>query len=323
MKPITDIAIVPRQPRWPVRLDPVAPPSLRKVVRDTAPSTTTEQAMEPITETITGAAPAAGDITGKPSWRDLIKVHPAADAFPMLSEEELDALAEDIKAHGLTDPVTTWVDKDGTEWLLDGRNRLDAMAAAGYHFKLHGQLISSGPDKGTREPERFKVLPPNGLSKWAIAYVHPYYGADPYAFVISANIHRRHLSTEDRKRIAVELLKANPERSNRAIAEEVQLDKNTVAQVRKDAEARGEIHHVETRRSGAAGTPPPPARQDAQAGRSRSRAAAANRPDPRPDASRRDETRGGPAVRPHGAVGSAPRRDSPRLTPEEHQSALR
>jgi hypothetical protein len=49
--PITDIAIEPRQPRWPVRLDPVAPPSLRKAVRDTAPSTT-EPAMEthPITD---------------------------------------------------------------------------------------------------------------------------------------------------------------------------------------------------------------------------------------------------------------------------------
>jgi hypothetical protein len=209
--------------------------------------------MEPITDMeahlITDAAPAAEDIKAKPttSWRDLIKVHPAADAFPMLPEEELDALAEDIKANGLTDPVTTWVDNDGTEWLLDGRNRLDAMALAGYRFKRQGQLIGSGPNKGQREPERFKVLPLNGSSKWAGAYVGRYFGTDPYAFVISANIHRRHLATEDRKLIAVVLLKANPQRSNRAIADEVQLDKNTVAQVRKDAEARGEIHHVETR----------------------------------------------------------------------------
>jgi hypothetical protein len=35
------------------------------------------------------------------------------------------------------------------------------------------------------------------------------------------------------------------------------------------------------------------------------------------------ETRGDPAVRLHGAAGSASRRDSPRLTPEERQSALR
>ena len=45
MKPITDIQILPRQPRWPVRLDPVAPPALRKVLRDTTASTT-EPTME-------------------------------------------------------------------------------------------------------------------------------------------------------------------------------------------------------------------------------------------------------------------------------------
>jgi hypothetical protein len=69
MKPITDIAIVSRQPRWPVRLDPVAPPSLRKV-RDTAPSTT-KSTMEPITHMaahpITDATPATEDIKAKPT----------------------------------------------------------------------------------------------------------------------------------------------------------------------------------------------------------------------------------------------------------------
>ena len=71
------------------------------------------------------------------------------------------------------------------------------------------------------------------------------------------------------------------------------------------------------RRSGVAGTPPPPARPDGRAGHSRSRAAAASRPNRRQDACRRAETRAGPAVRPHGAGGSAPRRDSPRSPPED------
>ena len=35
------------------------------------------------------------------SWRDHIKVHPAADLFPMMSESELRELGEDIKANGL------------------------------------------------------------------------------------------------------------------------------------------------------------------------------------------------------------------------------
>ena len=43
----------------------------------------------------------------------------------------------------------------------------------------------------------------------------------------------------------------------------------------------------------------------------------------RPDACRRDETRDGPAIRPHGAVGSAPQRDNRRWPPEERRSARR
>jgi hypothetical protein len=184
MKPITDIAIVPRQPRWPVRLDPVAPPSLRKVVRDTAPSTT-EPTMEPhpITD---------------------MECHPLADIFPMISEEDLTFLAEDIKANGLLTPIVTFENK-----VLDGRNRLKACQMAGV-------------DPVFKDFE----------------------GDDPITFVISANLHRRHLTTPQRKQVAAEILKRQPERSNRSVAAEVELDAKTVAEVRKDAEACEEIPHI-------------------------------------------------------------------------------
>src|SRR5258708_6884226 len=47
------------------------------------------------------------------SWRDLlakdgIKIHPAADLFPMMSDEELDALGKDIKDNTLQNSVTLW-----------------------------------------------------------------------------------------------------------------------------------------------------------------------------------------------------------------------
>lgn len=49
-------------------------------------------------------------------------VHPAAEAFPLMSDDDLNALAVDIAANGLNDPIVT--DSDGA--VIDGRNRLEA-----------------------------------------------------------------------------------------------------------------------------------------------------------------------------------------------------
>jgi hypothetical protein len=56
------------------------------------------------------------------SWREQITVHPAADLFPMMPDDELDELAADIEKHGLRQAI----DFQGDE-LLDGRNRLAAI----------------------------------------------------------------------------------------------------------------------------------------------------------------------------------------------------
>jgi hypothetical protein len=55
------------------------------------------------------------------------EVHPVADLFPMLGEEELGELAADIAERGLLHPVA--LDSDGR--VLDGRNRLAACERAG------------------------------------------------------------------------------------------------------------------------------------------------------------------------------------------------
>src|SRR4051794_18056182 len=66
------------------------------------------------------------------SWRDQIKVHPAADLFPMMTPDELKALGEDIKQNGLRMDIAVWQAADGRPWMLvDGRNRLDAAELVG------------------------------------------------------------------------------------------------------------------------------------------------------------------------------------------------
>jgi ParB-like chromosome segregation protein Spo0J len=90
-------------------------------------------------------------------WRSRFKVHPAADVFPMLSDEELAILGEDIKNHGLTDPILLRGD-----WLVDGRNRLEAIERAG--------------------------LPDSFVSVDHLPDV------DVAAFVISKNLRRRHMT---------------------------------------------------------------------------------------------------------------------------------
>lgn len=84
-----------------------------------------------------------------------IKVHPIAALFPMLSDDELADLAEDIKANGLLHPIV--LDDDGA--IVDGRNRHKACGIAGI------------------EP-RFERLN----------------GHDAITFILSQNIARRHMT---------------------------------------------------------------------------------------------------------------------------------
>jgi ParB-like chromosome segregation protein Spo0J len=67
-----------------------------------------------------------------------MRVHPAANCFRMMREDELAALVEDIRENGLRDPITLGrvASRDFDE-LVDGRNRLHACEAAGIepHFE--------------------------------------------------------------------------------------------------------------------------------------------------------------------------------------------
>ena len=60
------------------------------------------------------------------------------------------------------------------------------------------------------------------------------------------NIARRHLTSEQKRGLIRDQLKATPEQSDRQIAKSLGVDKNTVNTQRKDMESTGEIHQFET-----------------------------------------------------------------------------
>jgi hypothetical protein len=93
------------------------------------------------------------------------KFHPAADLFPMMSDRELVALGDDMLQHGQREPIILYHGQ-----ILDGRNRYRACIVKGIEPKVRSEL------------------PP-----------------DPHAFVATVNLHRRHLSEEQRGMIAARL----------------------------------------------------------------------------------------------------------------------
>src|SRR5262249_45051901 len=94
-----------------------------------------------------------------------IPFHPAADVFPLIPAAEFYQLVDDIKANGLQEPIVVHEGK-----ILDGRNRYLASLEAGV------------------EPT-----------------FAPFRGDDPVAFVISANLRRRHLDESQRAMVAAKL----------------------------------------------------------------------------------------------------------------------
>ena len=166
-----------------------------------------------------------------PSWRDVLKVHPAANLFPMMAADELKALGEDIKQRGLTSPIAINASQYGGDWdyrLLDGRNRLDAMERAGIAFTLvlkDGQCIIEG--------NRF--FPPAIVVE-----------TDLVAYVISANVHRRHLTAQQKLDLLDKAMKAHPSLSSRRIAKMVGVAPTTATKSRRKLEASGDVSTVDT-----------------------------------------------------------------------------
>ena len=98
-----------------------------------------------------------------------LQPHPLVALFPPIPDDELPALADDIRAHGQREPVLTYEGK-----ILDGWNRVRAC-----------RLIGRKPWTMEFDPASAKM--------------------SPEALVISANLRRRHLSVGQMSAIVVEL----------------------------------------------------------------------------------------------------------------------
>jgi hypothetical protein len=94
-----------------------------------------------------------------------LKFHPLASLFPLLGSDELTTLSQDIIDNGLQFPITL---HEGM--ILDGRNRYSACVMA-------------------------NVIP---------QFVE-FDGDDPVKFVVSTNLHRRHLNESQRAMVAAKL----------------------------------------------------------------------------------------------------------------------
>jgi hypothetical protein len=174
------------------------------------------------------AAQADIDVTpSRKSWRQVLPIHPASELFPLLGADELRELADDIEKHGLRESAALYNDPKLGPCLLDGRNRFDALELLGR------EIIGDGDH-----------CPKIGLWNWVGNGGEPF---DPVAFVLSKNIHRRHLTAEQRRELIVKLLKAKPEATNLQIAKQVKVDDKTVGKVRTELEGRSEIPNVKTR----------------------------------------------------------------------------
>lgn len=161
-----------------------------------------------------------------------------------MSEQELKELADDIRKNGLQQPIVLchrrFTGKEpAQEFLIDGRNRLDALALLGWL----GPKSGDGPLKIRNKRALIDVSTTTQFRPFETKYD----ASDDviYHYVISANIQRRHLTAEQKRDLIAELLKVKPEQSNRSIAKQVKVDHKTVAASRSKLESTGEIPQLE------------------------------------------------------------------------------
>ncbi len=122
-----------------------------------------------------------------------MRVHPEADRFPLMTGDQYAELLADVRDHGQREPIRIWNDM-----ILDGRNRWNVCRELGVD-----------------------------------CFMQPFHGNEDDAvnLIVSLNLRRRHLTMDERKRLAADIAARNPQLSQRRIAATLGLGKSTVARV--------------------------------------------------------------------------------------------
>lgn len=223
---------------------------------------------------VTPPAAVSQELEGLPDW---VTVHPAAARFPMMSDAEIAALEADIREHGLKQGIVLYLDVPNdaphrkrkerlADWcrrakiraqLLDGRNRVTGVVRGNAKHPDRSledwgteDALPFVEDLFNEEDEGGVGVPPGAV------LVYSRDGVDPFDFVISANIHRRHLTADQKRDVVVELLKERPERSDRQTAKIANVSPTFVGKVRAEGEGAGTVSTVDTR-TGAGGVSQP------------------------------------------------------------------
>ena len=123
--------------------------------------------------------------------------HPLANMFPMIEGNAFEELKRDIAAQGILEPIRLY-----QGMILDGRNRYAAGKACGHTFSV------------------------DDFVQWEGTI------ADAEAWVISTNLHRRHLSAKQKQEMVRDRIRKAPEMSNRQIAKLLGVSHTMVADER-------------------------------------------------------------------------------------------
>lgn len=147
-------------------------------------------------------------------WIGEYPVHPVASLFPMIDDDSLNALAEDIKKNGQREPIiVAYLDEAMLDEpvVIDGRNRHAACRLAGIEPEF--KFVMSLNDR---------ELSPQVIADW----------------IISHNLHRRHLTTSQKAMVGQGYLAYLKEEAKKRV---------DAGRVNSHASRRGELASAKSR----------------------------------------------------------------------------